>query len=545
MTDEKNQEQDDSTFAEMFAAQEKEEQSAVRLEVGRKVKAVVVAITNDTVFVSTGNKVDGLVEKAELEQDGVSACAVGDVLDLYVVHVSAQEVRLSKVVRGSGSLAVLEDAKKSSVPVEGKVTALVKGGFSVDIMRRRAFCPLSQFDVRPVESPENCTGKSFNFIITKLEQNGRNIVISRRALLEAEQAEAREAFLASAQIGEVREGTVERFTPFGAFVSLAPGVEGMVHVSELSWSRVVQPDEVLNLGDKIRVKILSIDQEDKKGLRVALSVRRITEDPWLTVGERVHAGDNITGKVLRLTTFGAFIEILPGIEGLAHISELSWEKRIAKAEECLTVGESVTVKVKEVDAEKRRVSLSLRDAAGDPWSRAAEDFPLQSEHAGRLEKRAAFGLFINLAPGVTGLMPNSILNAVRGKNRLARLSPGDELEVCIKEMDLPGRRITLAPVGEDAEILPEHMPDAQEGQPAQSGEASGQDARRSPERSFRNKDGKSRSNGRGAGRGRGEGGAEPADWRKHAQSAASAGGFSLLGSALAEAMSKKKAAKQP
>jgi small subunit ribosomal protein S1 len=319
----------------------------------------------------------------------------------------------------------------------------------------------------------------------------------------------------------------------------------MVHVSELSWSRVVQPDEVLNLGDKIRVKILSMDQEDKKGLRVALSVRRITEDPWLTVGERVHAGDNITGKVLRLTTFGAFIEILPGIEGLAHISELSWEKRIAKAEECLTVGESVTVKVKEVDAEKRRVSLSLRDAAGDPWSRVAEDFPLQSEHSGRLEKRAAFGLFINLAPGVTGLMPNSILNAVRGKNRLARLSPGDEIEVCIKEMDLPGRRITLGPVGEDAEILPEHMSDAQEGQPAQSGDAAGQDVRRSSERSFRNKDGKGRSNGKGAGRGRGEGGAEPADWRKHAQSASSAGGFSLLGSALAEAMSKKKAAKQP
>jgi small subunit ribosomal protein S1 len=304
---------------------------------------------------------------------------------------------------------------------------------------------------------------------------------------------------------------------------------------------VVQPDEILSLGDTIRVKILSIDQEDKKGLRVALSVRQITEDPWVTAAERVRAGDNITGKVLRLTTFGAFIEILPGIEGLAHISELSWEKRVAKAEECLTVGESVTVRVKEVDAEKRRVSLSLRDAAGDPWSRVAEDFPLQSEHAGRLEKRAAFGLFINLAPGVTGLMPNSILNAVRGKNKLTRLAPGDELEVCIKEMDLPGRRITLGPVGEDAEILPEHMRDAQEGQPAQSRNASGQDARKDSERSFR-RDGKSRSGG-GAGRGRSESGAEAADWRKHAQNAASAGGFSILGSALAEAMSKKKAAK--
>jgi small subunit ribosomal protein S1 len=534
MAEVSNQEQDGLTFAEMFAAQEKEEQPADRLEVGQKVKATVVAITNDAVFVSTGSKVDGLVEKSELEQDGVSACAVGDVLDLYVVHVSAQEVRLSKVVRGAGSLTVLEEAKKGALPVEGKVTALVKGGFSVDIMRRRAFCPLSQFDVRPPEAPESVVGKSFNFIITKLEQNGRNIVLSRRVLLEAEQAESREAFLASVQAGDVLEGAVRRLTPFGAFVSLAQGVEGMVHVSELSWSRVVQPDEILSLGDNIRVKILSIDKEDKKGLRIALSIRQITEDPWLTVGERLHPGDNISGKVLRRSSFGAGIEVLPGIEGLAHLSELSWEKRVSKAEDVLAAGEVVTVRVKELDVEKRRLSLSLRDAAGDPWSRVPEDFPLQSEHAGRLEKHAAFGLFINLAPGVTGLMPNSVLNAVRGKNKLLKLAPGDEVAVCIKEMDLPGRRITLAPVGEDAEFFApqEHVAQTRE-EHGLSEWASRKDSR----------DGKGRSGGKGPRRGRNEGGGEDGDWKKHAQSAAASSGFSVLASALAEAMNKKKASK--
>jgi small subunit ribosomal protein S1 len=554
MTEENNQEQDGSTFAEMFAAQEKEEQSASRLEVGQKVKATVVAITSDAVFVSTGSKVDGLVEKSELEQDGVSSCSVGDVLDLYVVHASAHEVRLSKVVRGAGSLTVLEDARNAALPVEGKVTALVKGGFAVDIMRRRAFCPLSQFDVHPVDAPESLVGKSFNFIITKLEQSGRNIVLSRRAFIEAEQAEGKEAFLASVKADDVLEGTVQRLTPFGAFVSLAPGVEGMVHVSELSWSRVVQPDEILSVGDKIRVKLLSVDKEDKKGLRIALSVRQITEDPWLTVAERVHPGDSLTGKVLRLTTFGAFIEILPGIEGLAHISELSWEKRVSKVEEVLAVGETVAVKVKEVDADKRRVSLSVRDAAGDPWSRVPDEFPLQSEHSGRLEKHATFGLFINLAAGVTGLMPNSFLNSVRGKTRFTKLAPGDEIAVCIKEVDLAGRRITLGPVGEDAELLPDQPQESRSSRPAQQEGQPGQDAQ--GRSSYKDRDGKGgsesrrdgrndgRSGGRGgAGRPRREGGAEDSDWRKHTKSADASGAFSILGSALADALNKKKSVK--
>lgn len=506
MTEEKATEQENASFADMLAQQE-EEQAAMRLEPGQRVKVKVVAVTADTVFVSTGSKVDGIVEKAELEQDGVSEVQVGDELDLYVVHVSPHEVRLSKVVRGAGNLAALEEAKASGLPVEGKVTAAVKGGFSVDIMRRRAFCPTSQMDLRPVENSEEYVGKTFSFIITKLEQSGRNIVLSRRSLLEAAQAENLQEFLAEVKEGDVLEGKVARLTQFGAFVELAPGVDGLVHVSELSWSKVTRPDEALSVGQNVRVKFLGAKQEEK-GTRISLSIRQISEDPWANVAERLAVGSVISGKVARLAPFGAFVEVLPGIEGLIHLSEMSWEKRVNKAEEVLAVGEEVSVTVKEVDAEKRRVSLSLRDAAGDPWTNVAEDFPIDSEHSGRVEKRAAFGLFINLAPGITGLMPNSFIASTKGKSKFDKLSAGDEIAVRVAEMNLEARKLTLAPAGEDGETLERQAPARAEGGAPRKG-----------------------------GKGRAPRREDSGDWKQHTGKSDSS--FSTLGAALAEAMQKK------
>lgn len=504
MTEENTTEQDNASFADMLAQQE-EEQAGVRLEPGQRVKVSVVAVTADTVFVSTGSKVDGIVDKSELMQDGVSEVAVGDELDLYVVHASPHEVRLSKVVRGAGNLSALEDARHAGLPVEGKVTAAVKGGFSVDIMRRRAFCPTSQMDLRPSDKPEEYVGKTFSFVITKLEQNGRNIVVSRRALLEAAQAENLKNFLDGVKEGDVLEGKVVRLTPFGAFVELAPGVDGLVHVSELSWSKVQKPDELLSPGDAVRVKLIGVSREEK-GTRISLSVRQVSEDPWNSVGDRLTVGQAVPGKVTRLASFGAFVEVLPGIEGLVHLSEMSWEKRVNKAEEVLTVGEEVSVKVKEVDTEKRRVSLSLRDAAGDPWSSVAEDFPIDSEHAGHLEKRATFGLFINLAPGVTGLMPNSFIASTKGKSKFDKLAPGDEVTVRVAEMNLETRKVTLAPAGEDAETV-EGFAGSRERKPG------------------------------GKGRGPRKDREEFGDWKQH--TGKSEGGFGTLGAAISEAMRKK------
>lgn len=507
MTEENTTEQENTSFADMLAQQE-EEHAGIRLEPGQRVKVTVVAVTADTVFVSTGSKVDGIVEKVELEQDGVSEVKVGDELDLYVVHVSAQEVRLSKVVRGAGNLSALENAKAAGLPVEGKVTAVIKGGFSIDIMRRRAFCPTRQIDLRPVEKPEDFVGKTFSFIITKLEQGGRNIVVSRRVILEAAQAENLQGFLDGVKDDDVLEGTVQRLTPFGAFVELAPGVDGLVHVSELSWSKVQKPDEVLSVGETVRVKYLGAKKEEK-GTRISLSIRRVSEDPWNNVAERLNVGDVVSGKVMRLADFGAFIEVLPGIEGLVHLSEMSWEKRVNKADEILGVGETVSVKVKEVDAEKRRVSLSLRDAAGDPWGEVEADFPIDSEHTGRLEKRAAFGLFVNLVPGITGLMPNSFIASTKGKSKFDKLAVGDEVLVRVAEMNLSARKLTLAPAGEDAETVE----NPQSFRPAGDGQ---------------------RKAGKGRTPRRDDAGEK--NWKQHTSKPES--GFGIMGAALAQAMQK-------
>jgi small subunit ribosomal protein S1 len=445
---------EDLNFADVLAEHERNEDPPSHLSPGQRVKVRIIAITQDTIFVSTGSKVDGIVDREEMEVDGALPYAEGDMLDLYVVNVSPQEVKLSKIVRGAGGLAALEDAKEAGLPVEGKVTAQVKGGYAVEIMKRRAFCPTSQMDLRPPDSPEAFVGKLFPFLITRLEKSGRNIVVSRRTLLEREQAEHRDALLASVAVGDVIEAVITRLVPFGAFAELAPGVEGLIHLSEISWTRVAQADEAVAPGDRVRAKILSIDT-GTKGVRVSLSIKQATDDPWKDAVTRLVPGDTVTGKVMRTTSFGAFVEILPGVEGLVHISELSFERRVAKPEDVVVPGDTVTVKIKEMEPEKRRIALSLRDAAGDPWENVSDLFTLESEVTGTVERRAPFGLFITLAPGITGLLPNSALPAGSSRKAVDRLAPGEAILVRIKEIDGQSRRISLAPAGETAGHGPE------------------------------------------------------------------------------------------
>ena len=394
---------------------------------------------------------DGIVDREEMEVDGELPCQVGDMIDLYVVTVSPQEVKLSRILRGAGSLTALEDAKQAALPVEGKVTGQVKGGYAVDIMKRRAFCPASQIDLRPLDDPESPVGKTFPFLITRLEKGGRNIVVSRRMILEQEQAENRDALLAEIHEGDVREAVISRLAPFGAFVELAPGVEGLVHLSELSWTRVGQADEAVGVGDMVRVKITGIAKDDK-GLRISLSIKQVTDDPWKDVAGRLQAGDVVQGKVVRNAPFGAFVEVLPGVEGLVHLSELSYEKRVMKADEVVVPGDIVSVKIKEIEPDKRRVSLSLRDAAGNPWDTVTELFAPDSEVTATVEKRAPFGLFITLSPGITGLMPNAVIQASPSRKSLERLGAGEAVHVRIKEIDIANRRISLAPAGEESSV---------------------------------------------------------------------------------------------
>ena len=439
----------DMSFAEMLAEQEEKEGKTARFAPGQRVSVKIVAITSDTVFVSTGSKVDGVVDRSELEVDGELPYAVNDTVDLFVVNVSAQEVRLSKIVRGAGNIAILEDAREASLPVEGKVTAQVKGGYAVDIMKRRAFCPVSQIDLHPLQDLESVVGKTFPFVITRLEKAGRNIVVSRRVLLEKEQAEQISKVVETMHPGDVVEATVTRLAPFGAFVELAPGVEGLIHISELGWSRVSQADEAVSVGDTVRTKILSLDKTDK-GMRISLSIKSVTDDPWKNVAARLSVGDVIQGKVVRTAPFGAFVELIPGVEGLVHISEFSYEKRVNKADDMVAAGDTVAVKIKDIDEGQKRISLSMRDVAGDPWATLPESIVIDAELTGTIARRAAFGLFVDLAPGITGLLPNGAVQSASGRTALGKLGSGDPVQVVVRSIDLAQHRISLGLPGEEA-----------------------------------------------------------------------------------------------
>ncbi|GFM35541.1 30S ribosomal protein S1 [Desulfovibrio psychrotolerans] len=418
------------------------------LKVGDRIKGTVISITADSVFVDTGTKVDGVAERSEfLDDNGELSVKEGEEVELYVMAAGAQEIRLSKALAGVGGAALLEDAYKTKLPVEGRVVATRKGGYDVDVLKRRAFCPVSQIDTRFVENAEEFVGKSFQFLIIKFEQHGRNVVVSRRALLELEQEAKRAEFMAQMQEGSVVDTKIVRLAPFGAFAEIMPGVEGLIHVSELSWSRIGAPDEAVSEGDIVRAKILSIETDKKGQLRISLSARQVTENPWARVADALTEGEIREGKVVRLTNFGAFVEVLPGIDGLVHVSEMSYTKRVHKPGDMVAVGDTVTVKVKGIDLAQQRVSLSMKEAEGDPWSGVVEQFSVGATLEGKVESRTEFGLFIALAPGVTGLMPKSNMAKAPKAANLDNAKPGDTLQVTVAQIRAQERKITLAPVG--------------------------------------------------------------------------------------------------
>ena len=417
------------------------------LNIGDKISGKIISIGKDSVFVDTGTKIDGVVDKVELvENDQQSELKEGDVLELYIVGLTDDEIRLSKALSGIGGFEMLKEAYEKAVPVEGKISETCKGGFRVEVMERKAFCPISQVDINYVEVPSVFVGKTLNFLITTFEQKGKNIVLSRRALLEEQQEKSRKAFYESMRIDSILEGKVTRIMPYGIFVQLSDGVEGMVHVSELGWSKSARPEEVVSIGEAVQVKVIGFEPDKKPGmLKISLSMKQLTEDPWNSADQHFHEGDKIIGKVTRCANFGAFVEVAPGIEGLVHISEMSYTRRILKPEEVVSAGETVSVLIKEVDLEKRRLSLSIRDAEGDPWVDVAEKYQIGQTIEGVLEKKEKFGFFINLEPGITGLLPKSKFSRSRRSSELDKLKEGDSIAVLIEAINSAERKITLTP----------------------------------------------------------------------------------------------------
>ncbi|EMG39041.1 SSU ribosomal protein S1P [Desulfocurvibacter africanus PCS] len=420
------------------------------LKVGDKVECKIVSIGADAVFVDTGAKADGVVAADELKnEEGVIPFAEGDVLQLYVVDVSGGQVKLARALSGAGSMEALRGAYESRVPVEGKVKEAVKGGFSVEVMRKRAFCPVSQMDIQYVEDPSVYVDNTYEFMVIKFEQNGRNVVLSRRELLAQAQKESAAKFQAEIKPGAIIEGTVSKLMPYGAFVELMPGLEGMAHISELSWSRVDDPSAAVQPGQRVKAKVLAVEPGKKEGrLKISLSLKQTEADPWTTLGDRFQAGDTVQGKVIRLADFGAFVEIAPGIEGLVHVSEMSYTRRISKPSDVVNPGQEISVKIKDVDLANRRISLSLRDTAGDPWEQVPEKFKIGQAYSGVVEKQEAFGIFIQLEPGVTGLLPRSRISKSQKPASFEALKPGDTVQITVDEINPTERKITLG-TGED------------------------------------------------------------------------------------------------
>jgi len=355
---------DDEDFAAMFAESERDKPRAKRPRIGDVIKGKVITIGKDAVFVDLGGKAEGQLEKDQVsDKDGKLLVKVGDEIEARVVSDAGGVLMLrTKLTRGPQASAELQQAFELGIPVEGTVTEVIKGGVSVDVAGVRGFCPASQVDNRFVEDLAVYVGQKLTFKITRYEP--RNLVLSRRTLLEAEQeklaAETRKKLVP----GVVLRGKVVGFKPFGAFVDIG-GIEGMLHISELGYSRVEKPEDVLSLGQELDVAVLKIEPGEK-GERISLSLKALASDPWRDTTANLVEGSRVKGTITRLQPFGAFVEIAPGVEGLVHITELGAGRRINHPKEIVSVGQQVEASVLAVDHDKRRLSLSLaasRDAS--------------------------------------------------------------------------------------------------------------------------------------------------------------------------------------
>ena len=424
-------------FAALFASAG----GMAEFKTGDKVRGTIVSITADTVFVDLGIKSEAFLERREIiDGDGELMFQMGQEIDAQVVHAGGDGVRLSRGALKAHQLTeMLADAADSGLPVEGKVTGYNDGGLEVRVGSRRAFCPKSQIDRGFTEDLAGHVGTTYRFLVTRFDPTGRKIVVSRRALLEREAREMAQETRGLLEEGAVLDGTVRKIMPFGVFVDLG-GIDGLVHVSELSWERVEDPSTVVKVGEAIRVKILRIDEGRD---RIALSMKQAQGDPWATVSEQFEPGRNYEGTVTRLADFGAFVQLAPGLEGLVHVSEIDW-KRINHPRDALTAGQQVEVVVLEIDKKRRRLGLSIKQLGGDPYKKSTSGVSKGDRLEVTVEKVADFGVFCVISEGVTGLIPNSHMNTPRGTNHSRMFKPGTKVEVLVIDLDPRARKITLS-----------------------------------------------------------------------------------------------------
>ena len=422
---------------------------------GEKVKGTVALVPSGPmgdVMVDLGSKSSGVIERGELtDEHGKLTVKVGDPIEAFVVSKKGGEILLShKLSQQVKSLEDLENAKEKGLSVRGRVLKVNKGGFEVAVLGKTAFCPLSQIDVRFTENGAEHLNKEYDFLVEKVEEKGRNIVLSRAALLRRDAEAKAKELLAKLTPDTVLDGVVSEVRDsLGAFVDLG-GVDGLVHISALSHARVAKASDVVSKGDKVRVKVLKIETDERGRPKISLSMKAAAQDPWDDVHNRIEGGKSYTGRVVNLMPFGAFVEVVPGIEGLLHVSELSWTKRVHHPSDVLKIGDAVTVTVKDIDTVQRRLSLTMKQVEDDPWFGATTRFPVGAAVKAPVEKLRPFGAIVELAPGLTGLLPLGVIKRKFGESYKQHTTPGKELEVRIVNLDPNERKVllTLADVEE-------------------------------------------------------------------------------------------------
>jgi small subunit ribosomal protein S1 len=425
------------TFASLFGSNDRS------FKEGEIARGKVLSIDGDFVQIDIGFKSEGMIATWEfMTEEGVLNLNVGDTVEVLVEEVESEDGQLVLSKEKAERLKVwdeISNAFDNEEAVEGTIVARVMGGLSVDI-GVKAFLPGSQVDLRPVRNLEALLGEKASFKIIKFNKRRGNIVLSRRALLETERKKMREATLTTLDEGQILDGVIKNLTDYGAFIDLG-GIDGLLHITDMSWGRINHPSELFQVGDEIKVKVLKFDQEAE---RVSLGLKQIQPDPWIDAGMRYPLGMRIQGKVVSLTDYGAFIELEPGIEGLVHVSEMSWTKRVKHPSKVVTIADEVEAVVLDVDERDRKISLGMKQIEENPWTVIEERYPVGTQVSGQVRNITNFGIFVGLEEGIDGLVHVSDISwTEQVKHPSERFEKGDEVNAVVLKIDKENEKFSL------------------------------------------------------------------------------------------------------
>jgi small subunit ribosomal protein S1 len=428
------------SFAELF----EQSLATTQMRPGTIINGTVVDIRNDVVLVNAGLKSEGVIPIEQFRgDDGEIQVNVGDVVEvaLDAVEDGTGETQLSREkARRARAWEDLEAAFDKGETVTGVMTGKVKGGFTVDINNIRAFLPGSLVDVRPVRDTAYLEGKELEFKVIKLDQKRNNVVLSRRAVVEEENSAEREQLLERLQEGQIVNGVVKNLTDYGAFLDLG-GIDGLLHITDMAWRRVKHPSEVVNIGDEVQVKVLKFDRERQ---RVSLGLKQLGDDPWLNISRRYPEGTRMFGKVTNIADYGCFVEIEEGVEGLVHVSEMDWTNKNVNPAKVVVLGQEVEVMILDIDEERRRISLGMKQCTPNPWDDFAVTFNRGDRVVGSIKSITDFGIFIGLEGGIDGLVHLSDISwHDAGEDAVRNYKKGDEVEAVVLSVDPERERISL------------------------------------------------------------------------------------------------------